>query len=77
MGEDKKMEIKFYAENQRRCIVCTYERNAVSEDLPENEVLLCLLGDFYLSQSTYTRIVKIEKIEAENVTTIWERTKFR
>ena len=71
------MKIKFYAENQRRCIVCTYERNAVSEDLTEKEALLCLLGDFYLSQSTYTRIVKIEKIEAENVTTIWERTKFR
>ena len=71
------MKIKFYAENQRRCIVCTYERSAVSEDLTEKEALPCLLGDFYLSQSTYTRIVKIEKIEAENVTTIWERTKFR
>ena len=71
------MKIKFYAENQRRCIVWTYERNAVSEDLTEKEAILCLLGDFYLSQSTYTRIVKIEKIEAENVTTIWERTKFR
>ena len=45
--------------------------------LTEKEALLCLLGDFYLSQGTYTRIVKIEKIEAENVTTIWERTKFR
>ena len=71
------MKFRFYGENQRRCIVCTYEESAVSEDLTEKEAILCLLGDFYLSQSTYTRIVKIEKIENENITTIWERTKFK
>ena len=67
------MQIKFTAENQRRIIVCKYDRNAVSEDLTDEEVLLCLLGDFYLSQNTYTRITKIEKIENEKVETIWER----
>ena len=67
------MKIRITAENQRRMIVCTYERTAVSEDLTETEALLCLLGDFYLAQTTYTRIVKIEKIEAENITTILER----
>ena len=67
------MKIRITAENQRRIIVCTYERTAVSEDLTEKEALLCLLGDFYLAQNTYTRIVKVEKIENENVTTIWER----
>lgn len=67
------MKIKFTAENQRRRIVCTYERSAISEDLTDKEALLCLLGDFYLAQNTYTRIIKIEKIENEKAEIIWIR----
>lgn len=69
------MKFKFYAENQRRVIICTYEKSAVSEDLTEKETVLCLLGDFYISQSTYTRITKIEKIDGDTITKIWERNK--
>ena len=67
------MKIRFTAENQRRIIVYIYERNAISEDLTEKEAILCLLGDFYLAQNTYTKIMKIEKIENEKAEVIWIR----
>lgn len=69
-------KIRITAENQRRYIIQTYDSAAFSEDLTETEIIKICLGDFYLFQSTYTRVTKIELIDGNgNIKVILEKNR--
>lgn len=65
------MKIIIKAMNQRRYFKTTYKNDCFEENCTKEQKILQALGDFYIRQTTYTKLVYIEIIHDDGTTTTY------
>ena len=67
------MYIRIYAENQRRVIKSEISKEELPSNMNIKQLRFYCLGLFYAVQTTYTKLIRIELVEGENVTLLYKR----